>query len=82
MRDWLKLQLLQGKRVLPMGEKCEGWSDITGCPGHPRNPDYNAASQDGFGYYQVNQRRGRRVSAADALEEVLYRINLLDTHTP
>lgn len=34
--------------------------------GHPRNPDYNAASQDGFGYYQVNQRRGRRVSAADA----------------
>jgi hypothetical protein len=35
VRDWLKLQLLQGKRVLPMGEKCEGWSDITGCPGHP-----------------------------------------------
>ncbi|MFE1597624.1 GMC family oxidoreductase [Methylobacterium sp. ID0610] len=34
--------------------------------GHPRNPDYNAGSQDGFGYYQVNQRGGRRVSAADA----------------
>lgn len=34
--------------------------------GHPINPDYNAASQDGFGYYQVNQRAGRRVSAADA----------------
>ena len=34
--------------------------------GHPRNPDYNAESQDGFGYYQVNQRNGRRVSAADA----------------
>src|SRR5690606_9600716 len=34
--------------------------------GHLRNPDYNADSQDGFGYYQVNQRNGRRVSAADA----------------
>lgn len=34
--------------------------------GHARNPDYNGAQQDGFGYYQVNQRAGRRVSAADA----------------
>lgn len=34
VRDWLKLQLAYGKRVLPIGEKCEGWSDITGCPGH------------------------------------------------
>ena len=39
VRDWLKLQLLQGKRVLPMGEKCEGWSDVDGCPGHPRKPE-------------------------------------------
>ncbi|MBE7248996.1 MAG: GMC family oxidoreductase N-terminal domain-containing protein, partial [Actinomycetospora chiangmaiensis] len=45
--------------------------------GHPRNPDYNAASQDGFGYYQVNQRGGRRVSAADAyLKPALGRPNL------
>jgi choline dehydrogenase len=34
--------------------------------GHPLNPDYNGPSQDGFGYYQVNQKAGRRVSAADA----------------
>ncbi len=34
--------------------------------GQPLNPDYNAARQDGFGYYQVSQRGGRRVSAADA----------------
>lgn len=34
VRDWLKLQLAQGKRVLPMGERCEGFSDIDGCPGH------------------------------------------------
>lgn len=34
--------------------------------GFPRNPDYNGASQEGFGYYQVTQKDGRRWSAADA----------------
>ncbi len=34
VRDWLKLQLAQGKRVLPMGE-CDGFSYTDGCPGHP-----------------------------------------------
>lgn len=34
VRDWLKLQLAQGKHVLPMGEPCEGFSYLTGCPGH------------------------------------------------
>ena len=34
--------------------------------GFPDNPDYNGAGQEGFGYYQVNQRNGRRWSAADA----------------
>lgn len=33
-RDWLKLQLAQGKKVLPMGKACEGFSYQTGCPGH------------------------------------------------
>lgn len=28
------------------------------------NPDFNAAEQDGFGYYQMNTSRGRRWSAA------------------
>src|SRR5690606_15230408 len=32
--------------------------------GHARNPDDYSAKQDGFGYYQLNQRRGRRISAA------------------
>ncbi|PTE19438.1 choline dehydrogenase [Cereibacter changlensis JA139] len=45
--------------------------------GHARNPDYNGAKQDGFGYYQVNQRRGRRISAASAwLEPARRRPNL------
>ena len=34
--------------------------------GHPENPDYNGPYQDGFGYYQVTQRDGRRESAASA----------------
>ena len=34
--------------------------------GFRENPDYNGAAQDGFGYYQVNQRDGRRWSAASA----------------
>ena len=34
--------------------------------GQVLNDDYNAANQQGFGYYQVNQRGGRRWSAYDA----------------
>lgn len=33
VRDWLKLQMAQGKRVLPCG-KCDGFDYQTGCPGH------------------------------------------------
>jgi len=41
------------------------------------NEDYNGARQDGFGYYQVNQAAGRRVSAEKAyLEPVRRRPNL------
>jgi choline dehydrogenase len=32
--------------------------------GYPRNPDLNGAEQEGFGYVQVTERRGRRASAA------------------
>ncbi|GAB3982203.1 GMC family oxidoreductase N-terminal domain-containing protein [Plantactinospora veratri] len=34
--------------------------------GFPSNDDFNGPSQDGFGFYQVNQRNGRRCSAAAA----------------
>ncbi|MEM7253148.1 MAG: GMC family oxidoreductase N-terminal domain-containing protein, partial [Pseudomonadota bacterium] len=53
--------------------------------GYPKNPDYNGESQEGFGYYQVTQRRGRRNSTAVAfLEPILDRSNLqviTDAHT-
>ena len=42
IRDLLKLQLAQGKRVLPMGKRCEGFSDIDGCPGHETQPKITA----------------------------------------
>ena len=42
------------------------------------NDDYNGASQEGFGYYQVNQRYGHRWSAYDAyLKPVRQRENLV-----
>ena len=44
----------------------EAWSEAGEEAGYPRNPDYNGASQEGFGIYQVTQRRGRRHSAARA----------------
>ncbi len=34
--------------------------------GHPANPDFNGARQEGAGYYQATARRGRRVSSAVA----------------
>ena len=34
--------------------------------GQKTNADYNGADQEGFGYYQANQRNGRRWSAYDA----------------
>ena len=45
--------------------------------GHEHNPDYNGAKQDGFGVYQVTQKRGRRFSTARAfLDPIRGRRNL------
>ena len=45
--------------------------------GYPKNPDYNGASQEGFGYYQVTQKGGRRYSASRAfLDPIRGRDNL------
>ncbi|SDE72411.1 Choline dehydrogenase [Blastococcus fimeti] len=45
--------------------------------GYPRNDDFNGATQEGVGQYQVTQKRGRRWSAADAyLHPVMDRPNL------
>jgi choline dehydrogenase len=45
--------------------------------GLPRNPDFNAATQEGAGFFQVTQRNSRRWSAADAyLKPSMSRANL------
>ncbi|MBT5911554.1 MAG: choline dehydrogenase [Rhodospirillaceae bacterium] len=45
--------------------------------GYPKNPDYNSGDQEGFGYFQVTQNKGRRWSTAKAfLEPALKRSNL------
>jgi len=45
--------------------------------GFERNPDYNGRKQDGFGYYQITQKNGRRHSTAAAyLDPVRRRPNL------
>ena len=45
--------------------------------GYAINPDYNGASQEGFGYFQTTMKNGRRVSAARAyLHPVRKRPNL------
>jgi choline dehydrogenase len=45
--------------------------------GFQRNPDFNGASQEGFGLYQVTQSEGKRHSAAGAfLHPVMSRKNL------
>jgi choline dehydrogenase len=45
---------------------CEAFFDAAEACGYPRNPDVNGASQAGFGYNQLTQRRGRRCSTAVA----------------
>lgn len=45
--------------------------------GYEVNPDFNGEKQEGFGFYQVNQKGGKRFSAADAfLRPALSRPNL------
>jgi choline dehydrogenase len=61
----------------PVPITAEAFIDAAAAAGHRRNPDYNAADQDGFGYYQVNQRNGRRITAFDAyLKPAMKRANL------
>ena len=58
----------------------DAWVDAGEEAGYPRNPDYNGASQEGFGIYQVTQRNGRRFSASRAfLDPVRNRANLAIT---
>jgi choline dehydrogenase len=47
-------------------ELTRAWVESARAYGLPANDDFNAATQDGVGFYQVTQRDGRRWSCADA----------------
>ena len=50
--------------------------------GHEHNEDFNGASQDGVGYYHVNQKKGARMSSARAfLRPAKKRSNLSILHS-
>jgi choline dehydrogenase len=56
---------------------CQAFVQAALQAGYQANDDFNAAEQDGFGFYQVTQRNGRRCSSAAAyLHPVLDRPNL------
>jgi len=45
---------------------CDAFIAAAQQAGHPRNDDFNGATQEGAGYYQTTSRRGLRVSSAVA----------------
>ena len=58
-------------------ELCEAFIASAMALGHPRNDDFNGASQEGTGYYQATTRNGRRCSTAVGyLRPAMRRTNL------
>ncbi len=56
---------------------CDAWVEAAQNAGYPFNADYNGATQEGVGYFQLTAHKGRRCSAAVAyLKPVLNRPNL------
>ncbi len=55
----------------------DAWVAAAQAAGYPFNPDYNGATQEGVGFFQLTSRKGRRCSAAVAyLNPVKNRTNL------
>ncbi|MFY0312125.1 GMC family oxidoreductase [Leisingera sp. D0M16] len=55
----------------------DAWVAAAQAAGYPFNPDYNGATQEGVGFFQLTSRKGRRCSAAVAfLNPVKNRKNL------
>ena len=58
-------------------ELCDAFIDAASASGYPKNKDYNNGDQEGFGYYQVTMKNGKRQSTARAfLDPVRHRPNL------
>ena len=64
--------------MIERAELLDAFIDAAAAEGWPRNPDYSNGKQEGFGYYQVTQKKGRRGSTARAfLDPPRVRVNLL-----
>jgi choline dehydrogenase len=62
---------------MPRHELTDAFIEAGVQAGYPRNPDFNGASQDGFGYNQVTIRDGRRGSTSiEFLRPAMRRANL------
>lgn len=58
-------------------ELCDAFIDAAEASGYPRNKDYNNGNQEGFGYFQVTMKDGKRWSTARAfLDPIRNRPNL------
>ena len=58
-------------------ELCDAFIDAAAASGYPKNKDYNNGNQEGFGYFQVTMKDGKRWSAARAfLDSARSRPNL------
>ncbi len=58
-------------------EMCDAFIGAAEGEGYPRNPDYNSGKQEGFGYYQVTMKDGKRHSLARAfIDPIRSRPNL------
>ncbi|MBN9089352.1 MAG: GMC family oxidoreductase N-terminal domain-containing protein [Reyranella sp.] len=56
---------------------CDAFIDAAAASGFPKNKDYNNGNQEGFGYYQVTMKDGKRWSTARAfLDPARSRSNL------
>jgi choline dehydrogenase len=58
--------LLNVANMIERAELLDAFISAAEAEGWPRNPDYNNGKQEGFGYYQVTQKNGRRWSTARA----------------
>lgn len=38
MKEKFRIMQFEGKRVIPLGDPCDGFSYLTGCPGHEVEP--------------------------------------------
>ena len=58
-------------------ELCDAFIDAAEASGYPKNADYNNGNQEGFGYFQVTMKNGKRQSTARAfLDPIRSRPNL------